>query len=82
MVQNILTDGIVSISELKANPHKVIADTDGQPVAVLSRNKPVFYALPVAYYEYLMERLEDVQLMEIVQSRKDEPTIKIDLDDL
>ncbi len=82
MIQSILTDGVVGISKLKSNPQQVMADANGQPVAVLSRNKPVFYAVPAAYYERLMERLEDADLMQIVRDRQNESTVKVKLDEL
>ncbi|WP_288987585.1 hypothetical protein [uncultured Pseudoalteromonas sp.] len=42
---------ITSISELKKNPMAVLAASNGQAVAVLNRNKPVFYCVPVKLYE-------------------------------
>jgi antitoxin StbD len=60
----------------------VIAQGDGAPVAILNRNQPVFYAVPAEVYEALMDKLEDLELLEIVRSRLAEPEIEVDLDDL
>ena len=41
----ILADISIGISELKKSPMAIIARGEGAPVAVLNRNKPVFYAV-------------------------------------
>ena len=46
MTHQILTEVAASISELKANPMKVVASEEGMPIAVLNRNEPVFYCVP------------------------------------
>jgi len=78
----ILASVCAGISELKKNPMSVIAQGDGAPVAILNRNQPVFYAVPAEAYEALMEKLEDLELVEIVRSRLDEPEIEVALNDL
>jgi len=47
----ILSDVSAGISELKKNPMSVVEQGDGSPVAILNRNKPVFYAVPANVYE-------------------------------
>ncbi len=42
----ILADISAGISELKKNPMSVIEQDEGLPIAILNRNKPVFYAIP------------------------------------
>jgi len=42
------------ISELKKNPMAVIEQGRGEPVAILNRNEPVFYAIPAENFESLM----------------------------
>ncbi len=78
----ILADVSAGISELKKNPMSVMAQGDGAPVAILNRNKPVFYAVPAEAYEALMDKLEDIELAAIVRARLDQPEIEIALDDL
>lgn len=78
----ILADISAGISELKKNPMAVIAQGEGAPVAILNRNKPVFYAVPAAAYEALIDKLEDVELAAIVKARMDQPEIEVSLDEL
>ena len=61
MASQILTDIAASISELKANPMKVVASGEGLPIAVLNRNEPAFYCVPAKAYEAMMELIEDQQ---------------------
>ena len=82
MTSQILTDVAASISELKANPMKVVASGDGLPIAVLNRNEPAFYCVPAKAYEAMMELIEDMELLEIVKSRLDEESVKLSVDDL
>jgi len=72
----------VSLPELQADPLKVVANAQGQTVAVLDHNQPVFYCVPAEVYEAILERLDDMALLEVVNSRIHEPTIKITLDEL
>ena len=71
----ILADISAGISELKKNPMAVIDHGEGAPVAILNRNKPVFYVVPAAAYEVLMEKLEDMELTTIVKQRLAQPEI-------
>lgn len=82
MASQILTDMAASISELKANPMKVVASGDGLPIAVLNRNEPAFYCVPAKAYEAMMELLEDMELIDLVKERADEESIIVSLDDL
>ncbi len=43
MAERILTSRIASISELKKNPMAVLAQGEGESVAILNRNKSAFY---------------------------------------
>ena len=82
MASQILTDIAASISELKANPMKVVASGEGLPIAVLNRNEPAFYCVPAKAYEAMMELIEDMELLELVKERADEESVKVSLDDL
>ncbi len=82
MPNQILTDMAASISELKANPMKVVASGEGMPIAVLNRNEPAFYCIPAKAYEAMMNLIEDKELLELVKNRLNEESIKVDLDDL
>jgi antitoxin StbD len=78
----ILADVSAGISELKKNPMAVVEQGDGAPVAILNRNEPVFYAVPADAYERLMDKLEDLELAALVEARKDQPEIEVNIDDL
>jgi antitoxin StbD len=82
MTTRILTEAAASISELKANPMKVALSADGEAIAVLNRNEPAFYCIPAETYELLMDHVEDLELMVIVEARKNEGTVKVNLSDL
>ncbi|HMG48756.1 MAG TPA: type II toxin-antitoxin system prevent-host-death family antitoxin [Allosphingosinicella sp.] len=82
MIDSILASASVSISDLKKNPSAVIAAADGFPVAVLNRNTPSAYLVPAKAWEELMDRLEDVELAEIVRARAGEKRIRVRLEDL
>ncbi|RLA42269.1 MAG: antitoxin [Gammaproteobacteria bacterium] len=82
MPYQILTEMVTSISELKANPMKVVASGEGMPIAVLNRNEPAFYCVPARAYEAMMDLIEDKELLEIVSSRVDEESVRATIDDL
>tara|TARA_R110002072_G_C7728010_1_gene515486 strand:- start:322 stop:570 length:249 start_codon:yes stop_codon:yes gene_type:complete len=82
MTTRILTEMAASISELKANPMRVALSGDGEPIAVLNRNEPAFYCIPAEAYEYLMDRIEDLELITLAEKRKNEESVKVNLNDL
>jgi len=82
MSHTILANTTASVSELKKNPMGTVAAGEGSVVAILNRNAPAFYCVPAKAYEALMERLEDLELNAIADSRTQEPIIKVQLDDL
>ena len=82
MTTRILTEAAASISELKANPMKVAMSANGDAIAVLNRNEPAFYCIPAETYEFMMDHMEDLELLNIAESRKNEETIKVSLNDL
>lgn len=82
MTHLILTEIAASISELKANPMKVVASGGGMPIAVLNRNEPAFYCIPAKAYEAMMELIEDKELLELAKRRAKEDSVKVSLDDL
>ncbi len=77
-----LADVCAGISELQKNPMAVMAQGEGAPVAILNRNKPVFYAVPTRTYEALLDRLEDLELAATVRSRLNQPEVEVSLDKL
>ncbi|CAB5554141.1 type II toxin-antitoxin system Phd/YefM family antitoxin [Providencia hangzhouensis] len=80
MPRVILSDVTASISELKKNPMATVDSGEGFPVAILNRNKPAFYCVPAEIYENLLEQIEDKELIEIVNARKNQKLVDVDLD--
>jgi antitoxin StbD len=81
-MEPILAGASVSITELKRNPSAVIEAADGESVAVLVHNRPSAYLVPAAAYKRLLDRLEDLELAELVRARAGERRVKVTLDDL
>ncbi len=80
--QALLAEAGISISDLKKNPSAAIASADGAPLAILSRNRPTAYLVPADAWEALMERLEDIELAEIVRARAGQKEIEVSVADL
>ncbi len=75
----LLADVAASITDLKRSPMRVIREGDGEAVMILHQNKPAFYAVPPALYEAMLEVIDDAHLAEIVHSRRDESTVRLDI---
>ncbi len=84
MMKQVLSNYSASISELKKNPTALLKDAEGSPVAILNHNTPAAYFVPAETYEWMMERLEDYELAQIVQERTQEKdqAITVSLDEL
>jgi antitoxin StbD len=78
----VLAQMTASVSELKKNPMATVAAGEGFPVAILNRNAPAFYCIPAKAYELLMDKLEDLELNAIADSRQGQPVIRVNLNDL
>lgn len=79
----ILSDISAGISELKKNPMAVIKQGEGAPVVILNRNEPVFYAVPAAAYEFMMDQLEDIELAKVAEERLgNDEEVRVSLDEL
>lgn len=82
-MEAIFADYTVSISDFKARPAKAVKDAADRPLAVLSHNKPVFYAMSAKLFEQIAEILNDHEMAEIVRTRLADPkTVAVSLDDL
>lgn len=82
MVHSILSQYSAGITELKRNPMKTVEDAQGEAVAILNRNAPAFYCVPAEMYEQMLERLEDIELNAIADSRENGVTVPVILDEL
>lgn len=81
-MQRIHAHSSVSISDLKKNPSGVITQAQGEPVAILNHNRATAYLVPAASFEAILERLDDSELRRLVKTRRNEPSIKVTLDEL
>ena len=83
-MRQILASCSASISELKKNPTALLSEAEGSPIAILNHNVPAAYLIPAETYEWLMEKIEDQELAQIVIDRKHEikDAIEVDIDDL
>jgi len=83
-MRQVLSSCSASISELKKNPTSLLVEAEGAPIAILNHNIPAAYLIPAETYEWLMEKLEDSELAQIVIERADEKkyAIEVNLDEL
>jgi antitoxin StbD len=83
VIEEVLADACVSISNLKANPAAVIAEAQMRQVAVLNRNKPVAYVISPAVWEHVLDVLDERRLVQEAQAAlaEDGEDIAVDLDD-
>lgn len=76
MVDIVLTDAIISITDLKKNPMQV--QELFPAVCVLNRNKPAFYCVSPERYEELLEIESDVRLNESIKELDLGKTIRVE----
>ncbi len=81
-MQSVLADVAVSVSELKKNPSAVMSGANGSPVAVLNHNRVMGYMVPAELFEAMLERLDDLDLVQLVRQRAGEQPVPVSLNDL
>jgi antitoxin StbD len=83
-MKQVLSSCSASISELKKNPTALLNDAEGSPIAILNHNVPAAYLIPADTYEWLMDKLEDIELAQIVTERASEKNkaVEVSLDAL
>lgn len=82
MTNQIYSEVTASISEFKKNPMAAVDSGEGFPIVVLNRNKPAFYCVPAEIYEAMLDRLDDQEMVAIVKERLEEPSMRVDLNEL
>lgn len=82
MPHTILAEVTASVSELKRNPMGTVAAGEGFPVAILNHNEPAFYCVPAKAFEAMMDIIEDAELNAIADSRKGQPRVRVNLDEI
>lgn len=81
--KRLLTSNIASISDLKRNPMLMLENCDDEAVAILNRNKPVFYCISSRLLEYYQELELEAQLNKIADERLgDLEPIEVSLNEL
>ena len=81
-MDTILSQSSISVTDLKRHYASILAQADDEPVAVLNHNRPEAYLVPAAYFERLLNQLEDLQDAQLVRQRANGPFIEINPDDL
>jgi antitoxin StbD len=72
----------ISVTDLRRDPSGVLESAGDMPIAVLNHNRPTAYLLSAKAYETLLEKLDDVSLINLVKSRRGGKTVKVKLEDL
>ncbi|MEA3492278.1 MAG: type II toxin-antitoxin system prevent-host-death family antitoxin [Campylobacterota bacterium] len=84
-MQTILANYTASITELKKSPTKLLEEVGNEPIAILNHNSPSAYLVPSAYFEKLMDMVDDYHLAQEVEERldyKEDELIEVDIDEL
>jgi antitoxin StbD len=81
-MQSVLADRVVGVSELKKNPHALMRDAQEGPIAVLNNNQIMGYLVSADVFEAMIERLDDMDLAELVCARRHEVSEPVSLNDL
>ncbi len=71
-MEQLLSSCSASISELKKNPTALLNESEGSPIAILNHNVPTAYLIPAETYKWLMDKLDDIELTQIVNERMHE----------
>ena len=67
-MEKILSKRSVAISEFKRAPNEIVAEANGEPLAVLTNNKPSFYVISPSAYEELLEQLWELEITPLLAS--------------
>jgi len=71
-----------NVNELKRNYAAILKQADDGPVAVMNHNRAEAYLLPAAYYEQLIDYLEELEDAKLVRERSEGPFVEVSLDEL
>ena len=81
-MQRLAAQIAISVSDLKKSPSAVLESASGETVAVLNHNRVMAYMVPAAAYEAMIDRLDDLALVETIRARVDERPVSVSLDEL
>ncbi|WP_318840451.1 type II toxin-antitoxin system Phd/YefM family antitoxin [Pectobacterium polaris] len=82
IIQHILVNVTVSMSDFKKSPNAALKEANGQPVAVLTNGRISGYYISPELWEALTDYQEDIELAKIAHSRMKGKRVKVDLDEL
>ena len=71
-MEKILKSRAVAVSEFKRAPNEIVAEANGEPIAVLTNNKPSFYVMSPSASEELLERIWEIEVTPTLLKRLDE----------
>ena len=81
-MQRLAANIAVSVSDLKKSPSAIVEGAGDETVAVLNHNRVMAYMVPAESYEAMLDRLDDLALIETIRARADERPVAISLDEL
>ena len=83
-MNTILANYTASITELKKSPTKILEEAGNEVVAILNHNVPSAYLVPSAYFEKVMDIIDDYYLAKEVEERLNdgEEAVRVDIDEL
>ncbi len=82
LINPIFATATVSITDLRRNPGAIIDNAGDAPIAILNHNRASAYLVSAKLYEAMLERMEDIELAELVRERRGGETVKVVLDDI
>jgi antitoxin StbD len=60
----------------------VVDAGSGDPVAILSKNRPAFFCIPASRFEALRDLIDDLELAAQIRERADEFSVEVTLAEL
>ena len=83
-MNTILSNYSASITELKKSPTKLLEEAGDEVIAILNHNVPSAYLVPSAYYEKIMDIVDEYYLAQEVKERLNdgESSVRVSLDEL
>ena len=75
---------MISMSDFKKNPAKILREAGDRPVAVLNHNKAAFYIVEPALFETMLDDLEDARMLPLVRARLSDrdKAVEVDIDNV
>jgi antitoxin StbD len=81
-MEKLYADLMISMSDFKKNPAKILREAGDRPVAVLNHNKAAFYIFEPALFETMLDDLEDARMLPLVRARLSDrdKAVEVDID--